>query len=434
MSYPQGSDPGATRIAILMLSAHILSMMGFSTYAALLPELSTLWALSNAQAGIVGGAFFIGYIGTVSYWTALTDRADGRRVYLIGSVLAVAGGAGFGFLASGLASAMVFQVLLGAGVAGTYMPGLRLLTDQASGRTQSRYVAFYTSFFGIGTALSLALAGFIAPAWGWRAAFIISAAGPALAGLLVMGGIAPPTPKALGAVRFSLATLFPFGAWRRVLANKAAAGYALGYGMHCLELFGSRTWLVAFLVFSAGLQAPGMSFPWNVAVIAAVVNIAAVPASIVGNEIALRIGRRQWIMVAMAASGLSGVLLGFSAPWHWMLVFAIMLIYAMFVMAESATLTAGMVAAAPADLRGAAMGLYSLTGFAGGMLGPVVFGVALDSAGGERAALAWPIAYGAIGAGCVTAAVVAWFAARGDRTRRTRHSGRGGRTGRGGAA
>ncbi|MEJ2174154.1 MAG: MFS transporter [bacterium] len=402
-----------------MLAAHILSMLGFSTYAALLPELSELWRMSNAEAGIVGGAFFIGYVGTVSYWTALTDRADGRRVYLIGSVLAVTGGAGFGFAATGFASAMVFQVLLGAGIAGTYMPGLRLLTDQASGTAQSRYVAFYTSFFGIGTALSLALAGLIAPALGWRAAFVLSAAGPAVAGILVLWGVARPTRKAAAAVAFSLATLFPVAAWRRVLANHASAGYALGYGMHCLELFGSRTWLVAFLAFSAGLHASGSSFLWNVAVIAAVVNVAAVPASIIGNEIALRIGRRQWITLAMAASGLSGVLLGFAAPWHWMLVLAITIIYAMLVMAESATLTAGMVAAAPDDLRGAAMGLYSLVGFAGGMLGPVVFGVALDAGGGAHAARAWPIAYGAIGAGCIVASLVAWRASRRAQARRT---------------
>jgi len=415
MSYPQGSDPKTKRTAILMLAAHILSMLGFSTYAALLPELRALWSLSNAEAGVVGGAFFIGYVGTVSYWTALTDRADGRRVYLIGSALAVAGGAGFGLAATGFASAMLFQVLLGAGIAGTYMPGLRLLTDQASGAAQSRYVAFYTSFFGIGTALSLALAGFVAPAMGWQAAFVLSAAGPALAGLLVLVGVSPVARKAAVQVAFSLATLFPVGAWRRVLANRAAAGYALGYGAHCVELFGSRTWLVAFLAFSAGLHAPGASFPWNVAAIAAVVNVAAVPASIVGNEIALRIGRRRWIAIAMAASGLSGILLGVAAPWHWMLVLVIMIIYAMLVMAESATLTAGMVAAAPADLRGAAMGLYSLVGFAGGMLGPVAFGVALDAAGGAGAAQAWPIAYAAVGAGCVLAALVAWRAGQAGR-------------------
>lgn len=402
----------ANRTAILMLAAHILSMLGFSTYAALLPELSALWRMSSAEAGIVGGAFFVGYVGTVSYWTALTDRADGRRVYLIGSTLAVAGCAGFGLGATSFASALVFQVLLGAGVAGTYMPGLRLLTDQASGTAQSRYVAFYTSFFGIGTALSLAFAGFVAQAIGWRAAFVLSAVGPALAGLLVLWGVTPAARKAAAPLAFSLAALFPLGAWRRVVANRACAGYALGYGMHCLELFGSRTWLVAFLAFSAELHAPGPSFPWNVAAIAALVNIAAVPASIVGNEIALRIGRRHWIMLAMAASGISGILLGVAAPWHWVLVFAIMIVYAMLVMAESATLTAGMVAAAPDELRGAAMGLYSLTGFAGGMLGPVVFGVALDAAGGAHAAKAWPVAYAAIGAGCVVASLVAWLAGR----------------------
>jgi hypothetical protein len=31
----------------------------------------------------------------------------------------------------------------GAGLAGTYMPGLRLLADRIGGSRQSRYVAFY---------------------------------------------------------------------------------------------------------------------------------------------------------------------------------------------------------------------------------------------------------------------------------------------------
>jgi Rad3-related DNA helicase len=51
-------------------------MLGFATYAALLPELRDLWQLSNAEAGLIGSAFFIGYIATVSYWTALTDRIE----------------------------------------------------------------------------------------------------------------------------------------------------------------------------------------------------------------------------------------------------------------------------------------------------------------------------------------------------------------------
>ena len=53
------------------------------------------------------------------------------------------------------------------------------------------------------------------------------------------------------------------------------------------------------------------------------------------------------------------------------------------------------------------MGLYSLAGFGGGLLGPVVFGAALDLAGGSEPACAWIAAYAAIGAGCLAAPLVA---------------------------
>src|SRR5205085_406538 len=101
----------------LLLAAHVLSMLGFSTYAALLPELRDEWRMSNSEAGIVSGMFFAGYIATVSLWTALTDRIDARKVYFAGSLFAAAAAAGFGFLAKGFASAVLFQMLLGVGIA-----------------------------------------------------------------------------------------------------------------------------------------------------------------------------------------------------------------------------------------------------------------------------------------------------------------------------
>jgi MFS family permease len=381
-------------------------MLGFATFAALLPELRDLWRLSNAEAGLIASAFFIGYVATVSYWTALTDRTDGRRVYLAGCLLATAGGVGFGLAADGLASGMFFHVLLGAGVAGTYMPGLRLLSDRSGGPSQSRYIAFYTSFFGIGIAISLSLAGLLAPAWGWRSAFLVSAAGPLCAGLSVLLLLEKSKTGLKAESAFTFATLFPVSSWRKVIADRAAAGYTLGYVAHCVELFGSRGWMVAFLAYSAVLQAPGASYPWNFAAIAALVNLLAVPASIFGNEIALRIGRRQWVQIAMFGSGAFGIALAFCGALHWSVVILLLIVYSMLVMAESATLTAGLVAAAPPELRGAALGLYSLAGFTGGMLGPSLFGLALDLAGGKADAAAWIWAYAAIGAGCLAAPVV----------------------------
>jgi MFS family permease len=386
-------------IPVILIAAHIFSMVGFSTYPALLPGLQSEWALSNSQAGIIGSFFFVGYTATVSSWTALTDRVDGRWVYAGGSALALIGCIGFGLAAQGFLSACLFQVLLGAGIAGTYMPGLRLLSDVTHGKSQSRFVAFYTSFFGVGAALSFALAGWIAPLAGWRMAFVYCAAGSVVSGLMVFFSLAPKRPA--GSTH---SILFPLAAWRTVLANRAAAGYILGYGVHCLELFGSRGWMVAFLAFAAGVGAAGGS-PWSPTSIAALVNLLAVPASILGNEMALRIGRRRWILMVMASSSLAGITLAFSAPLHWALVVAILVFYAMLVMAESATLTAGLVAAAPPELKGAAMGLYSLIGFGGGMLGPAVFGAALDLAGGQGSVAAWACGYAAIGAGCLLSSV-----------------------------
>jgi MFS family permease len=205
--------------------------------------------------------------------------------------------------------------------------------------------------------------------------------------------------------------LIPFASWGSILRRREAAGYIVGYAAHCLELFGSRSWVVAFLTFSAGVRVAGRPFPWTPQTIAAGVNLLAVAASIGGNEVALQVGRRRWTLMAMAASGAGGIVLALSAPWHWAAVLVVLAAYSMLVMADSATLTAGLVATAPPEQRGSAMGLYSLAGFGGGMLGPVVFGAALDAGGGASARIAWVVAYAAIGSGCLAApAVSRWFA------------------------
>src|SRR5256885_7638617 len=395
---------------LILVAAHICSMLGFATFAALLPELRDTWALSNAQAGIVGGMFFAGYVAAVSSWTALTDRGDARKVYGAASLVAAAGSAGFASLARGFASASFFQALLGAGIAGTYMPGLRLLSDRVFGPRQSRAIAFYTSSFGIGTALSLALAGAVAARSGWKAAFLVAGAGPLVAAALVLAWVHPLQQEAAA---FRAAALWPFASWARILRQRESAGYIAGYAVHCLELFGSRSWMVAFLTFSSGLQPAGRGFPWSAQSIAAIVNLLSVPASIAGNEAALRVGRRRWILLAMTASGATGIVLGSSARWHWVFVVLLLVAYSMLVMADSATLTAGLVAAASPELRGSAMGLYSLAGFGGGMMGPVVFGAALDLAGGAGRSMAWLAGYAAIGSGCLAApAAVRLFASR----------------------
>lgn len=399
------------QVAISLLLAHILSLLGFSTYAVALTQLQAQWGLNNSEAGWIASGFFIGYVATVSTWSSLTDVMDARRIYAAGSLIASSGGIGFAIGAEGFFSALFFQVLLGAGIAATYMPGLKILSDRTRGKEQSRFVAFYTAFFGLGAASSLFISGQSLPMIGTHWTFFVCAMGPLAAALIVLSRTRPLAhERHAQPVRLSFERLFPLATWRRVLSDRRCLGYTVGYGVHCTELFGSRAWMVAFLAYSAAVLPAGTLTPVSAATAAAFTSIFSVPSSIFGNEIAIKIGRRAWIVLVMAITTVVGVVMGLFAGSNWWLVFALMVVYSMLVMADSATLTAGLVASAEPQVKGAALGLYSLIGFGGGgVIGPVVFGIALDMAGGGTAPWGWAVGFGVLGLGCVLFPAFDWW-------------------------
>ncbi len=116
------------RITAILCIAELLSMSGFATYPALLAQLRDLWGLSGAAAGFVGGSLFAGYMAAVPFLSGLTDRVDGRGVYAFAGGLAAAGAIAFAVLAQGVWSAALCQAVVGAGLAGTYMPGLKAIS------------------------------------------------------------------------------------------------------------------------------------------------------------------------------------------------------------------------------------------------------------------------------------------------------------------
>ncbi|MEJ5357121.1 MAG: MFS transporter [Desulfobacterales bacterium] len=399
---PSSENPGSkpARVVAWLCLAEVLSMTGFAAYPAFLAPLRDLWGLSSSEAGLIGGAFFAGYMTAVFFLSAATDRVDARRVHLGCCLLSAASLAGFAALASGLASAVFFQVLSGAGLAGTYMPGLKALTDRVGGPRRSRYVSYYTSAFGVGTSLSFLLAGWLGRVLSWPGVFALLAVGPLAAAALVRNTIAPSSlPKAAGRTP----SLFPRPA---VLRLPGVPAFIVRYAAHCWELFGLRSWMVAFLLFGYGLAAadpPGLAATEA----AAWINLLGIPASILGNETAMRVGRSRFIPVAMAASGLLSWCAGFSALLSAGAMLAVLAFYYIAVMSESAALTAGLVEVTPAHVRGAVMAFYSFAGFGAGFLAPVAFGAVLDAAGGKEAPLAWGLAFGSLGAGCLLSALAA---------------------------
>jgi MFS family permease len=390
-----------------LVGAEVIGMLGNAAFAALLPSFAAAWRLSATEAGWISGLYYAGYVAAVPLLTSLTDRIDPRRVYLASTALGCLANLGFALTAQGFWSAIGWQVLAGIGLAGTYMPGLKALTDRVSGRYQSRALATYTSGFSFGTSLSFLAAGELGPAFGWRAAFLAAAAGSALAFAIAWWAFDRPAPEeaklVLPAPRAS--RLLDF---RPVFANRAAMGFIVAYGCHVWELFGMRAWIVAFLTFGASLQPSGSAI-WNPTWIAGAISLLGIVFSIGGNELCLRYGRRRTLSVLMLLSAASASAIGFTLALDYRLAALLCLAYGALVMADSSSLTAGAVEQSIPGYRGATMAVHSSVGFLGAFLGPIFFGAALDWAGGAKMAYSWPVAFGMLGAVVACGPLALWL-------------------------
>ena len=366
------------RLVGLMCLAETLSMTGFAAYPAFLALLRDAWAITNSEAGFIGGAYFAGYMTAVPILSSLTDRYDARRIYIGSCLLAAASCLAFALAAQGVITAALFQALAGAGLAGTYMPGLKALTDRFAGPHQSRLVAFYTSTFGIGTSLSLLLAGWLGRMTRWDWSFGLLALGRLLAAVLVFRPLEPLSPTQAGARLRPLGGSVAALRDRQVLGLRAAIRRALLGALRTAVVDGG-------LSRCSPSRFPARRHPLIGATeAAAFINFLGIGASILGNEAAGRLGGRIYLPLAMAGSGALAWLAGFSAGWPWWVVVPVLAVYFVAVMSDSAALTAGLIAATPQPRRGAAMAVYSFSGFGAGFIAPLAFGAVLDACGGKR--------------------------------------------------
>ena len=290
---------------------------------AVMPQhLMPLWDLSGSQAGMMASAFALGYMAGVPVLTTLTDRFDARGILLLGSAVTGLATVGFGMFANGLWSATAIWGIAGIGFAGAYMPGLKALTDRLPAGDVSRSVTLYTSSFSVGVGLSFLISQLVADQFGWRIAFLAAGLGPLL--MIVACLAMPAVPP--GRVERRLFDFAP------VLRNRQAMGYVLGYGAHGFEFYGVQTWIVAFWTFVVAENAGGV--PLGPVAVSVVFAVLAMPASILGNEAALRFGRHRALIVLMIASALVAVAIGVSVQASPLLLLGLLLIYGFTVPAE----------------------------------------------------------------------------------------------------
>ncbi len=363
-------------------------MTPLAMFLALQPVLQREWALSNTTSGWISSAYYGGYMLAVPVLASLTDRFDARTVWLGATVLGAVAAGGFGLFAHGVWNAVLFQAIAGASLAGTYMPGLKMMDDRVPGVLHPRQVAFYTTSFTLGSSGSYFLIGQLAEILPWHRAVMAAAIGPIAAWLMVYAAFqhAPPSHHDSAGE--------PSGRWREVLRSSDSMRYVVGYACHMWELFGLRAWLIPFLSFCVALHGPTF---WAPTTLAAAIALIGMPASFIGAELTTRFDRRRVILGVMMLSIVAGVAFGAMASQPWPLIILTAVVYHALVMGDSAALTAGLVAVSSAQSRGTAMALYSMAGFAAASAGAFATGAFLDALGGQSI-VSWAAAFAMVSA------------------------------------
>jgi len=357
--------------------------------AVMVQYLMPLWGMTNTQAGLLAAAYAAGYMVAVPFLSALTDRFDARRILLIGSLCSGLSTLAFALFATSWLTGVIIWGFAGASFAGAYMPGLRALTDRIEAENASRSITLYTASYSMGVGFSFLVSQLVADAFGWRWSFGVTGLGP-----LIMAFVAwrmnPVLPIPTGGHLLDV---------RPVLRNRPAMAYILSYGTHCFELYGFRTWLVAFWTFVLSRHQGG-SLP-DAMTVSFVASILAMPASIIGNELSLRYGRERaitWIQVISALTALSVGLLSGGSAW---LLLVLIIFYAITVPADSGSLTAGMMSFAQPQFKGLTLALHSTVGFGLSALSGWLVGLALDSQGGIQEPQGWMAAFAVLAAGAM---------------------------------
>ncbi len=380
------------------LAAVCLSELGtllvFSNFPALLPILKAEWNLSNTEAGLIIAFYQVGYIGAVAILATLTDYMPPRRIYLASAAWTALLSLAFAVWASGFLSALILRGLVGLGLAGTYMPGMRLVAERFARSGRGFAMGCYIGAFTIGTSVSLLLTGWANAHWGWRWAFAITGLGPLLAGvigwLVLPHGMAPTAnPMPAGSARLA-----------PVLKNRTALRLIVAYGAHGFELMGMRGWIVPF--FTASLVAAGDALGEATQragyAASAVLAIGALPHPFSGL-LSDRLGRARPISTIMLLSAACSLGIGWGLHWPFGWLVALGLLYGVLVTAESAIISTGIADAAEPAYLGRTLALQSTIGFTLGALGPAAFGVVLDWAPrlGATPDTRWAWAFGLLG-------------------------------------
>ncbi len=400
--------PGAGGWIALLCVCRALSATWFVAYSAVLPLLREDWGLSARDAGMIQGSFHFGYLASLFIVGLIADQYGAKRALLVTGVAGFLSPIAFVFLANDFWSALWLHALTGLTQGGFYTPLLAMINQHVGRKRRGRAMGYIIAASSAGYALALGVAGLALLFTHWRAALAAVAILPALSWLVALyamrgtPNIVHPRPAG-----HTLLGSIP-AVWR----NKKGMLSVWGYTFHSWELLGLWAWLPAFLTAALIINGEGVATAASLGLaLAALTYVANIAGSITGGTMADRWGRTQTILLWSSVS----LALSFSIGWLMALPLALLVALACLhnfsAIADSSVHSTVIAESVPPHILGAAYAVRSVLGFGMGVVSPVVFGWALDLAGGggvSTDAFAWGVAWATLGLGAMLGPLATW--------------------------
>jgi MFS family permease len=344
-----------SRSILILLIAEISAMSLWFVSAAVLPEMLREVALSplrqaalssGVQAGFVIGAMISAIFG-------VADRFDPRRVFALSALCAGLVNALLLVAVPGGDVAILARVLTGALLAGVYPVGMKIVVGWGQ-KDRGFLVGALVGALTLGSALPHLIA--ISGGANWRVTVAAASIAALAAGVLALFVSLGP--------HHGQAVVFRARAIAVVWTNRKVRLAIAGYLGHMWELYAMWAWIGVAAATSYGMTMPAADAAYYAKLTAFLAIGSGGVICVFAGIAADRIGKAQTAIIAMAISGTCALLAAatFGGP-AW-ITFAIVLVWGMAIIPDSAQFSALVADASPPELAGSLMTFQTALGFA----------------------------------------------------------------------
>ncbi|ARK28512.1 MFS transporter [Halalkalibacter krulwichiae] len=373
----------SNQILWLLSLAQFFVMQVWFNYSSIIPVIEEAWNLTASESGLILAFFHIGYVLAVIFYSFLITAYNPKYSFIFGACLAGVAGLSFAFWADGFWSALFLRTLSGIGVAGIYVPGMKMVAELFPPEKRGRALGIYVGSLVIGSGSSLFISALFINTLGWKGVIGITSFLSLIAAIIISFVKIPPIVRLEGQ-RLTFEKAKGVFKKRNLLINA-------GYTGHCWELYAMWSWIGPFLVFyflTNGYENQ-LAIQLGNALGAFIIIIGGI-ATYIGGTISDRFGRTQTATYFLIISILGTISIGWLTFIPISLMILLAFIYGFAIVADSPIYNTAITEVTDPELLGIALGIQSVLGFGATIFAPLLFGILLDR-------FNWGIAFTTIG-------------------------------------